>query len=88
MLTTKSKARLWNIATNDILYGGAKALVLANRMQDPEGLEIVSSVYSVSAVQSNPYASHKCGWCGCDFCPDESGHDHFCSDDCAESYGF
>lgn len=72
MLKTESKARLFRIATNNIFFGGASAMVLAQRMQDPEGMCIVSSVYSVSAIQENPYLPKECEWCGCDFIPIES----------------
>mgnify|MGYP003148008878 CR=1 FL=1 len=55
MLKQESKAKLWRIATNNIYFGGCSALTLARRMQDPEGMAIVDRVYSVSAIQPNPF---------------------------------
>ena len=55
MLKRKSKAKLWRIATNNIYFGGCSAMVIANRMKTTEGMSIVSRVYSVSAIQPNPY---------------------------------
>jgi len=55
MLKQKSKALLWRMATNNIYFGGCSALVLAKRIQDPEAMDIVDAVYSVSAIQPNPY---------------------------------
>ena len=90
MLKTASKEKLWRIATNNIYFGGASAMVLANRMKDTEAMDIVSRVYSVSAVQDNPFTPKACEWCGCDFIPDNAPYDcsrfAFCSDGCAESY--
>ena len=86
MLKTKSKAKLWRIATNNIFFGGASAMVLAKRMKDRDGMTIVSQVYSVSAIQENPYLPKECGFCGCDFIPDDTDCGNFCSTDCVESY--
>ena len=90
MLKMRSKELLWTEATNNIYFGGCSALVKANRMKDTEGSDIVSRVYSVSAVQENPFTPKVCEWCGCDFIPDYSPYDcsafAFCSDSCAESY--
>ena len=84
MLKTKSKARLFRIATNNIFFGGASAMVLAKRMQDPEGMSIVSTVYSVSSIQKNPYLSDDCFFCGCDFIPAESKSES-CCDNCTDN---
>ena len=86
MLKTESKAKLFRMATNNIYFGGASAMVLAERMQDTEGMDIVSRVYSVSAVQDNPFEPTECHWCGCDYIPEDSEFDGFCSEDCAQSY--
>ena len=86
MLKTESKEKLFRIATNNIYFGGASALVIAKRMKDSEGLEIVGDVYSRSSVQENPYTAKECEWCGCEYIPAETDHEGFCGQDCAESY--
>ena len=86
MLKTESKAKLWRIATNNIYFGGSSALVIAKRMRDSEGQDIVSAVYSVSAIQPNPYKPQECKYCGCNFIPAESECKEFCSAECANDY--
>ena len=55
MLKRESKSKIWRMATNNIYFGGCSALVLAKRIDDPEAMSIVSQVYSVSAIQDNPF---------------------------------
>lgn len=86
MLKTTSKAKLWNIATNNIFFGGASAMVIAGRMKDPEGSDIVSRVYSVSAIQENPFLPEECMYCGREYIPDDSEYGNTCSLECAEAY--
>ena len=90
MLKTSSKESLFRIASNNIYFGGASAMVLAKRIKDPEAMEIVSSVYSVSGIQENPYTQKECEWCGSLFVPADSPYDcahyAFCSESCAESF--
>ena len=86
MLKTASKEKLWRIATNNIYFGGASAMVLANRMKDTEAMYIVSRVYSVSAVQDNPFTPKECQFCGCSFIPSDAEIENCCSDECWNDY--
>lgn len=86
MLKISSKAKLHRIATNDILFGGATAMVLAKRIKESDGMDIVSEVYSSSNIQDNPYILTDCKFCGSEYYPAKSEHVGFCGVSCAEAY--
>jgi hypothetical protein len=62
-------AALARIARADTIYGGARALVLARRMERRKGSqvpanEIVSAVYSASNCSCGEWGAYECPECG------------------------
>jgi hypothetical protein len=68
-LYERACAALARIARADTIYGGARALVLARRMERRKGSqvpanEIVSAVYSASNYSCGEWGAYECPECG------------------------
>ena len=68
-LYERACAALARIARADTIYGGARALVLARRMERRKSSqvpanEIVSAVYSASNYSCGEWGAYKCPECG------------------------
>lgn len=65
----RAQARLARIAVNDTVYGGARALTLANRACELgvkfDAQQVVSEVYCASNYKAgNQFGTFECGECG------------------------